>query len=176
MRNDYGQLLERWKVDLILSRAWRKGFQRHELEDVQQEVVLAILDFRFDPDKANGATESTALTAVVDRTLTFLQRGAARRRNREGQYCRDQGQADGESPCEPLAPDPTIQAALAMDVSRIVATLPPQQRAICSALRMGVPRLRIARNRGVSRYELDRVIDQIRERFQTVGLDEGALE
>ena len=63
--NRYDGLLEPWKVQLIISRATRLGFRRHDLEDVQQDVALAIIDFRFDPGQ--NVAESTVLTALVDK-------------------------------------------------------------------------------------------------------------
>ncbi len=42
MENDYGELVEQWKVDLIVQRARRKGFRPDEIEDVQQDVIRAV--------------------------------------------------------------------------------------------------------------------------------------
>ena len=40
--NDYGGLVEPWKVALIAARARRFGFRGHELEDVQQEIIYIL--------------------------------------------------------------------------------------------------------------------------------------
>jgi len=48
---------------LILDRARRKGFHPDELEDVQQDVIQAAMNFRFKPEKSNGArTRATPAT------------------------------------------------------------------------------------------------------------------
>jgi len=171
MRNDYGSLVETWKVDLIVDRARRKGFRRDEIEDVQQEIIPAVLDFEYDSSKANGATEATALTALIDKQLTFLQRGRARRRRHEERYRELRGAVDGRSAPAPVQPDPERQAALAMDVRQAVAKLTPKEQAVCAALSRDQARSRIAEDLGVSRYQLDRIIDGIRERFEAMGLD-----
>jgi hypothetical protein len=58
------------KLNLIKSRARLLGFRRHDLEDAVQEVMLAVLEFEYAPEKSNGATETTALTTVIDRCPT----------------------------------------------------------------------------------------------------------
>lgn len=65
--NSYDGVLDDWKLKLITRRARRMGFRDFELDDAQQQTVLALLHFRFDPARANGACESTAVTAVIDR-------------------------------------------------------------------------------------------------------------
>jgi hypothetical protein len=73
-QNDYGEVVEKWKVALILRRAIRMGFRRHDLEDVQQQVVVELLAFTFDPAKSNGASETTVITALIDNTLKTIRR------------------------------------------------------------------------------------------------------
>ena len=57
------------KLNLIKSRARLQGFRRHSLEDAVQEVALVVLEFEYDAEKSNGATETTALVTVIDRRL-----------------------------------------------------------------------------------------------------------
>ena len=59
-------------------RAKRLGIRRHDLEDAQQEIVLDVLDFRFDAAKSNGACERTALTSLIDRRLMTMLRAKRR--------------------------------------------------------------------------------------------------
>ena len=44
----------------ISSRARRMGFKRHDIEDVQQQILLVLMDFEFNPEKSNGASGQTA--------------------------------------------------------------------------------------------------------------------
>jgi|OM-RGC.v1.023923642 hypothetical protein len=81
--NGYGDLLEPWKAELIVARARRKGFSGDRVMDAQQEVILDVLAFEYDPDNEAGATEETALTSLIDRKLCFILRGEIRARKRE---------------------------------------------------------------------------------------------
>ena len=72
--NHYEPVLQKWQSDLIIARARRMGFRGHDLLDAQQEVALAVMLFRFDLAKSNGAAETTALTALIDRQLKTMLR------------------------------------------------------------------------------------------------------
>lgn len=170
MKNDYGSLVERWKVDLITARARKKGFRTDEIDDAEQEIVPAIIGFVYDPEKSNGATETTALTALIDRQLTFIQRGRARRHKHEQRYRELSGVTVGR-PAELLEDDHRRYVALKMDVQATVARLSPMQQAVCAGLLHDEARRRIAKRLGISRYGLDRLIDGIRDRFKDADLD-----
>ena len=55
--NDYGDLIEKWKIDLIEMRARSLGFTRDEIPDLQQDIVLHLLGFEY--DETQGANETT---------------------------------------------------------------------------------------------------------------------
>ncbi len=166
MRNDYGDLVAPWKMDLLAARARRKGFRTDELEDAEQEIVLAMMSFRFEPERSNGATEATALTALIDNQLTFIQRGWARLRKHETCYRELLGGMD-----ERTAEDAQLlHSTMASDVRKAVAGLTPREQTACEGLSRDEPRHDIARSLGVSRYEVDRLIDGLRGRFEALGL------
>jgi hypothetical protein len=125
----------------------------------------------YDESKANGATEVTAVTAVIDKKLACLQRGKVRQRRREEKYRELHGFVDGITAQEPLEPDHGPRLALAMDVNQAMATLTPLERAICAALSRDESLLQIAREMGLTRYGVESVIASIRERFEAMGLD-----
>ena len=52
--NCYADIIEPWKVELIVRRARRRGINSSDLEDVQQEIVLSLLDFVFDLARQSG--------------------------------------------------------------------------------------------------------------------------
>lgn len=171
MGNAYGQLIAKWKADIIADRALKRGFRPDELDDVQQEIIPAVLAFRFDAEKSNGATERTALTALVNNRLTFIQRGRARQIKNHERYMESIGMKV-DKPFEEIADDVNPDAvALAFDVREAVAGLEPQERAVCAALSRGDNRLGIARAMGMTRCAMSRMIGHIREHFQAVGLD-----
>jgi len=171
MGNAYGQLIEKWKADIIADRAMKRGFRPDELDDVQQEIIPAVLAFRFDSEKSNGATERTALTALVNNRLTFIQRGRARQLKHHDRYMELTGMKT-DKPVEEIADDVNPNAvALAFDVRVAVAGLEPRERAVCAALSRGDNRLCIARAMGMTRCAMSGMIGHIREQFQAVGLD-----
>jgi DNA-binding NarL/FixJ family response regulator len=169
-RNDYGDLVETWKVELIVERARRKGVRKDDLEDAQQEVIRSVLRFQYDPAKSNGATEATALTALIDNHLTFLQRGAARRSKNHERYLRSLGIAENKPLPEPTGPDYDRLHGLVLDVREAVAKLTPAERAVCDALSLGIRRHRIAKELHLSRYGVDLMVKRIRDRFAALGL------
>jgi DNA-directed RNA polymerase specialized sigma24 family protein len=172
MRNPYGELVEQWKVDLIVARARRQGVRRADLDDILQEVILAVIAFKYDKQKANGATETTALTALVDRKIAFIRRGESRTREREKEYCGVKGFRGVRRVEDISTPSDEEGRSLALDVRAGCDILNPVEREICLAKSLGEPECLIADKLGISRYELDRIIDNIRERFRNWGLGE----
>jgi hypothetical protein len=73
-RNQYDSVIDKSKLAWINSRARRMGFRRQDLDDVQQQVSIALLQFNFDEARSNGASERTAITAVIDRQLRKIRR------------------------------------------------------------------------------------------------------
>lgn len=172
MRNDYGTLVEEWKVDLIIKRAKRKGFRDHEIEDAQQEVILDVIAFQYDASKSNGATEETALTSLIDRQLTFIQRRMARRHNHEEKYREMKGAVDGNPTPTPTYSDEERRIAIILDVQRGMEMLSQREQDVCRALAADISRLQIAKNMGISRYQLDLIIEGICLRFDAMNLGE----
>ena len=46
--NKYGDSVEQWKVDLIVRRAHFFGFREEDIQDIQQELVLKLMTFKYD--------------------------------------------------------------------------------------------------------------------------------
>ena len=172
MKNSYGLLAEEWKVDLIVARAKQKGFRNGELEDVQQDIIQAVVDFEYDPKRSNGATESTALTALIDRQLMFIKRGRARRHKHDQKYRELNGIRDGEVLVEKHEPDHTRRLAMKSDVWDGFSRLMPIQQSICLGIMRDESRTQIAKSLGVSRYEVEKQIAHIEELFRLLNLDE----
>ncbi len=164
------QTLPCWKSELIRARAVRHGFRGADLEDVQQEIAIEALTFDFRHDQANGATEATALTALIDRRLAM-----ARRRERRYQRRVDQLRGFGGPPAEPAAPSDEERVASVLDVQMAVDGLAPEDRDLCRALADGESIDAIARRLGCGWHTVKRRVDCVRERFAQMGLDEYRL-
>jgi len=165
--NSYQPVIEPWKTALISRRARRRGFRSHEIDDVQQQVVLALTRFRFDPAKSNGASERTVLTALIDRQLSTLRRARDRRERHVDRECQLDGSTETNAPALPGGQD---QAALVMDVRDALSHLPPEDRQMCAALADGQSIDEVARSLGCGWHTVRRRIDRIREYFQQIGL------
>ncbi len=161
MMLNYDGLVEPWKVELIISRAKCMGFRRDEIDDVQQELILDVMNFRYDVAKSNGATETTALIALIDNRLKKLVRAQSRYRARI-----DQLREEAEHSYEPMTADER-----AIDMRDAIAALPPRERDVCRALADGCSRHEIARQLGCGWHTVDRLIRRIRDHFQKIGLD-----
>jgi len=154
---EYEGLIDKWKIDLIKSRAKLYRFRKHELPDVLQEVVLEVLDFEYDPD--NGAKEASALTAIIDRRLAKLQRSEIRYRGhveRKG-WTMSMFSPEGVDAC-------------GIDVRAVLAELPEQEQAICRMVAAGYTHIEIGKALGLSRKTVHRTLPRLRERFEEVGL------
>lgn len=167
--NEYDGLLEEWKVRLMVSRARRLGFRPDEIDDAMQDTVLDVLAFRFDPAKANGASEATALTAVIDNRLRMVRR-AWRRYQKHVEALRvelgvDEARDRWPEPVE----DET--ALLVLDVREALALLSPKERRLCRALLAGQTRADVARHAGRDWHAAARALVHVRRRFQALGLE-----
>lgn len=156
----YDGLVERWKVDLIATRARRMGFRKDEFPDIQQQIILDVMAFRFDADKSNGAKESTALQALIDNHLKNICRASAR-------YQAHLEQLGGERPFE----TDFESEELAADIRETLATLPDREQDVCLALARGSSKHEIAERLGCGWHTVDRLVHRIRERFTENGLD-----
>ena len=157
---NYDGIIEKWKVNLIIHRAKRCGFRPHEIPDALQEAVLVVLDFEYDPGHANGATERTALTTVIDNRLRKMKRAAARYRMHVERF----GLQANEFSAEEV--DPRV-----VDVASAVADLSPREQQVCRGLADGLSVAQMAKWMGCGWHTVDRIIRRLRQRFEELGLE-----
>jgi len=161
-RNVYDSAVEPWKVQLIARRARRKGFLGADLEDAQQEIILDVMAFQFDPEKSNGATEVTALTALIDRRLSTLRRTRQRYEKRFARPADEEALLNGNQYED--------QGQLVIDVRGVLEDLSPSERLLCRALADGQSIRQIAKQRGCSWHTVQRQVANIRATFEAQGL------
>ena len=161
--NNYDGVIETWKVDLIVSRAKRFGFKQHELEDIQQDLVLHVLDFEFDEARSNGATEATVLTALIDNNLRLLRRTDERYRKH----------------VEAMGPRPEIDDSQdvrhqerALDVADIINGLSQEERELCQALSEGQTIAEHATQIGSCWHSVKRTAEQLADHFDVIQWDD----
>lgn len=157
---NYDGIIEKWKVNLIISRAKRCGFKPHELPDALQEAVLVVLEFKYDPDHAQGATERTALVAVIDNRLRKMKRAATRYRTHLERL--------GDSATEFSRDEIDTRA---MDVASAIGDLSPREQQVCRGLADGLSVAQMAKWMGCGWHTVDRIIRRLRQRFEELGLE-----
>jgi len=172
MMNDYEGLLESWKVQLIVERAKRKGFRAHEIEDALQEIVLALLNYQYDPNQPNGGSEKTAVTSLIDKNLTFIQRTRARHAKHVQKYGERLGSRKEEDQLDWSQAEAEHRIDLRYDMATVGSRMKPLEREICTGLSQGKSRLQIAKSLGLTPYRLDRIIDEIADVLREAGLEE----
>ena len=162
--NDYGDLLPAWKITLINQRALRRGIPPEQLAEVQQEVVLAVLEYRHDP--AKGGCEHTALNVLIDRQISMFQRSHARRLKLQDRYC-----AKNDITTEEKAvPDETHLVDLRLDVQECLARMPKLDQQVAAGLANDEVVTAMIKRLRITRYEFDRTVERIRKALKAAGL------
>ncbi len=170
MRRYYTGVLEDWKIDLALGRIRAMGFAVDDWPDLMQELVITMLDFRYEPAKSNGAVEETALFAVVSRRLLHLLRTRCRGNALLKRYARLCGPDD-----EPMEyPFHPTSAVTAKDIANARQGLSEFDNRVCSAVASGANRSEIARELGCDWHTVDKAIGRIAAHFTAAGLKVGA--
>jgi DNA-directed RNA polymerase specialized sigma24 family protein len=161
-RNDYSGVIESWEADLIGERAKRLGIRASDLDDVQQEIILDVLAFEFDPARSNGATVQTALTALIDHRLMAIRRQERRYRLRLDQLILNAKQPSA---------DDSDSNSLALDVRDAIESLPDREKAVCRGLAAGKCLGQIAQELHIGWPRLKRSLVIVRKHFHALGLD-----
>jgi len=169
--NEYGDLLEEWKAELIVARAKKKGFRGDRIADAQQEAILDVLSFKYDPANEAGASEATALTALIDRKLCFMLRGEIRARRR------DERVAEGARSCHyhngDELPATTIDSTLSrLSVQDILASFDEQHGILCQMLGKDSSQLEMMECLNVCERTVRYMLARVRERFERAGYSE----
>ncbi|MGE0609906.1 MAG: ECF-type sigma factor [Pirellulales bacterium] len=170
MQNPYEGLLDAGQVALILRRAKRYGWRGQDLDDAVQMVAIALLKFRFDPARSNGASEETAVTKVIDHCLTALRRRENRhqaRKDRLRQIALPETIDSGDA-----------QVDAALDVQQVLGDLSSRSQQICDCLRRGLSIRETCQSLGLSWRAVQHELNIIRHRLTACGLAsaEGQVE
>lgn len=168
--NSYGEVIEPWKVELIVRRARRWGIAGSDLDDAQQEIVLSLLDFVYDPENLNGASEVTAVTAVIDRRLAMIRRKETRHLRREERFRAIAVVVDEVLRVTPNAVLDEDDRNLAIDLKSVIEDLSPRARRVCEYLSEGRTLNEIAGLLGIDWRAVRREVDAIRLHLQQSGL------
>lgn len=169
MRNDYGDLIARWKVDLIGMRARYFGFSHDDVPDLQQVIVSQLLQLKFAPDRPNGAAEKTFIITVIDRQLLKIKRNRKREVRRANYEMRslDDPKLTENAFFARQNPD---AIDLRLDIGSALPGLTAIERRLCNALSQGCSQAEIARSTGRSKAAISGDVKKLREKFWQWGL------
>lgn len=161
---NYDGIMEAWKVKLILGRAKKHGLKPHEIPDVLQECVLAILDAKHDDAHASGTTERTLLVAIVDRLIQKMKRTEQRYQMHVEFF--------GQTASEFSREEVDMQA---LEIADIIETLTPQEKAVCCGLAEGMSKAEIAQKMGCDWHTINHIVHRLRQHFVEFNLDEDVI-
>lgn len=158
----YRGALPPWQIRLALSRIRRLRIPPDAWQDAMQELILVILEFRYDPHQTQ-ASPKTILCHYLDHRLRMLMRTCARRKALVERLAR-------LSPPGEDRHSPEDDAAVG-EVRQALAGLSPEQKAICRGLMRGESVTKIAHRLGRTWHTVARQIAAIREAFTTWGVE-----
>ena len=164
--NEYGDLIARWKVELIGTRARKLGFREDEIPDLQQEIVLQLIDSEF--EETRGVAEATFVTRVIDLQLFKVLRDR-KRDVRNINY--DAVSYENLPEDARVDRSETERVDLRLDLEAAMASLSPEERALCEALRRGDSQAEIARAQGKGKATISKAIRKLGEKLRAAGMD-----
>ena len=168
LTNSYVGIVEQEVPGLVVSRARRLRITGDEIDDLQQQIVPTLAEFQYDPTRSNGASRTTAMTAVVDRQIKAHLRAKRRYRSRlERLQVLSGAWAYGRPTHHVTHPEPVD---LRLDLAAAMASLSTRDLAICQGLADDLTVKAIALQAGCGRDTVDRAIVRIREVFTSAGL------
>lgn len=167
LKKQYAGVFEAWKIDLALGRIKAMGFGKSDWPDLMQDLAIVMLDFRYDPEKSNGATEQTAIYGVINRSLLHRMRTRCRDAAKLKRYAREMGvRADGtgEEPCYHLS------TPVDMDVALVCKEMSDFDQQVCRGLSADKTRAEIARELECDWGTVANAIRRIKKHFEARGL------
>jgi len=159
--NNYAGMVPPEVLELITHRVRYHRIPPDELDDLQQQIVPLLMEFRYDPAVANGASETTAMVAVMDNQIKAHRRARRRYRRKIERF-----QMQTREP----STTPHTQVDLRMDLDRVLAQLSERDRAICQQLGQGHTTTDIAQRLDCGRDTVDYAVWRLRKVFKDAGL------
>lgn len=164
--NEYGEVVARWKVEFIRTRARRLGFREDEIPDLEQDIVLELLQVDF--EEVGSACEATFVTHVIDLQLRKVLRDRkrdVRRLNHEATSYEDLSEDARIDPSE------TERIDFRLDLEAAMASLSPEEKALFEALRRGDSQAEIAGASGKPKTTVSDAVRRLRKKLRALGLD-----
>jgi RNA polymerase sigma factor (sigma-70 family) len=171
---NYEQVIEPWKLHLALARMKAMRIRGQDLQDMMQELALPLIQFRYDPATADGATAETILCNTINSRLRQIRRARNRDQQRVIRRARWQGVTGDPDRDEKL----TIyeeQFGLHLDVLEAMKTMPQFERSVCEGLMNGLSRYKIAQRLDCAWHTVRNAIKRIKVRLEEAGLGDWVI-
>ncbi|MCC6906834.1 MAG: hypothetical protein IT430_02745 [Phycisphaerales bacterium] len=160
--NEYRGVMDDWQMRLIDARARRMGLDNHSRDDVAQQIAIETAKFKSDPVRSGEALQPNAvLSTIVNRQVRSAARRCARDRERKQQMCQRGG----------IPTEYESKHEMEVDVRTAVSELSPREQRVCAMLAEGESIASIARELECGWHTVERLIADIRQRFESMGLD-----
>jgi len=167
---NYDQQVEAWKLNLVKERIHEHGFRCGDIDEAHQDVMLAVINFKYDPEKSKGASERTALTTVIDNQLLLIKRGRARYKKNVQKYRELCVPHDLDNNLDLKHMEHQRRHELEQDVQSLISRLDPMDQRVCKKLMDGEPIFHVAKSLDMSRYDVARSVGRIREILESLTL------
>jgi len=159
--NEYEGLFEKREVELIRQWAKRAGLQSDAIPDVLQEVAMVVVQQPGDWPATTSAKRKQLLWGLTRNVLGKIKRVERRRRRRDEQ----KASMVEEAYCDDTTP-------MRLDVQEVVASLDERCQAVCDLLSQGLSTSQIAKRMNCGWHAVDRIVREIRRRFEEHGFGE----
>jgi len=130
-----------------------------------------VMRFQYDPGHQSGATEQTALIAMIDKKLCFILRQQIRARKRRERMAQSFHTHNFHGD-EAMQPGMENLCCLACCVREMISRLPEDLRQVAVLLSRGFTKTEIAEKLGVTARTIRSMTKRIRVRFEAAGYSE----
>lgn len=176
LAESYGEMLERWKIRVAATRAARYGLSLQDTEDLLQDIVPELASLEYDAEKANGKAEASVLIILVDNRIKDLLRRESRRREVMDDLKRQLGVGDDPEDEVPPTFRQVVDYSRLAAIREVLASLDGEDARVAECLLRGLNTTDIATEMGWGWHRVQRVIRNIRQRFEGMGFREWEVE
>ena len=172
LEDQYAQALDKWKIRVVARRASRFGLSAQDTEDLLQEIIPELAALKYDPAKANGKTEISIVTTLVDNRIKDALRKESSRQQMLDEFREHRGVA---AMTEEDLPPVLQQEANYGDVAavhEVLEALSGDEAKIADFLLRGWNPSDIADELNWNWHRVKRVIIKLRAKFEQMGFSE----
>lgn len=158
---NYKGIVEPRKIASLIVKAKKLGLPEHMIEDVVQDFVLKIIEFKYDSQKSNGASEITALLAIFENKIIDI----VRRLEFEKDFIEKKSHSVTFE-CDEIKP-----LEIRMDIQTALKALTPVEKRTCIQLANGLTIKEIAKLEKWRFTKARKIVSEIRNKLTMMNLN-----